>query len=96
MRLGFANSACDSFKSMCLEYCTMDKDNEFHDVDSVGQFRFCPSCGSKVIRKSYFYDLDEQALDEIDLEEIRCSRCDRPWIACPCYRKSDDKEDVVE
>ena len=54
------------------------------EPDEVGDFRFCPACGRPVIRKSMFYDLDEQDIDDIDLQEVRCSCCDRPWIACPC------------
>ena len=61
------------------------------DVDDVGQFRFCPSCGRPVIRKGLFYDLDKQDIDEIDLREIRCSCCDRPWIACPCTPAVEEK-----
>ena len=54
------------------------------DPYDVGTFRFCPACGRPVIRKDIFYDLDEQDIDDIDLRDVRCSCCDRPWIACPC------------
>ena len=59
------------------------------EINEVGKFRFCPACGRTVIRKWMSYDLDEQDIDDINLKEIRCSCCNRPWGACPCTPVTD-------
>lgn len=61
------------------------------DAYEVGEFRFCPACGRPVKRKDILYDLNEQDIDEVDLIEIICSCCERPWVACPCTPASDGK-----
>lgn len=51
-------------------------------VDDVGRWRFCPACGRPLM--SPVFAIEDQDSAEFDYEAIRCSCCERPWIACPC------------
>jgi hypothetical protein len=58
------------------------------DPYEVGLFRRCPACGRPIMDgpivdfRDYFGERGSSAVDM--LEEIRCSCCERPFIACPC------------
>jgi hypothetical protein len=52
------------------------------DVNEVGIWRFCPACG-RPIMESEFTSEDSNS-EFFNFEEVRCSCCERPWIACPC------------
>lgn len=51
----------------------------------VGEWKFCPHCARPLIEPEY------AGLDWItfDLEDMVCSCCLRPWIACPCTPASE-------
>jgi hypothetical protein len=46
----------------------------------VGDWRYCPHCARPLVEPEY------TSIDGIafDLEDMVCSCCRRPWIACPC------------
>jgi hypothetical protein len=52
------------------------------DVEEVGKWRFCPACGRPIMSPEF--DSEDPESDSFDFESIRCSCCERPWIACPC------------
>jgi hypothetical protein len=57
------------------------------ELELVGAFRFCPSCGNPVLAKDDFGTTPESQMREGTLhaiEEIRCSKCYLPWTSCPC------------
>ena len=51
------------------------------DPNEVGAWRFCPACARPILPED-----GERIAEGFDLflEDIRCSCCERPWIACPC------------
>ena len=52
------------------------------EVDDVGRWRFCPACGKP--RSPPDMASEDQDDDHFDFEAVRCSGCERPWIACCC------------
>ena len=52
------------------------------NVDEVGKWRFCPACGRPLMELKF--DSEDQDNESFNFEDIRCSCCERPWIACPC------------
>lgn len=52
------------------------------NVEEVGKWRFCPSCGRPVMKPEFASENIDSEL--FNFEDIRCSCCERPWIACPC------------
>jgi hypothetical protein len=51
-------------------------------VDEVGRWRFCPACGRPLMAPEFASE--DQDSEAFNFEDIRCSCCARPWIACPC------------
>lgn len=51
----------------------------------VGDWKFCPHCARPLVEPEY------AGMDGItfDLEDMVCSCCMRPWIACPCTPASE-------
>ena len=47
---------------------------------SVGGWNFCPQCARPLKESDYVSD---------DFEDMVCTCCNRPWIACPCTPASE-------
>ena len=52
------------------------------NVFDVGKWRFCPSCGRS--RGEAQFSSEDPDTERYDWEDVLCSCCRRPWIACPC------------
>ena len=50
----------------------------------IGKFRYCPACGRPVDPTPLAGANPETAREQNRLDEVVCSCCQRPWIACPC------------
>lgn len=59
------------------------------NVNDVGVFRFCPACGRPVVRGDGLLTRSEDPDGDYVFEDVRCSCCNRPWIACPCTPASE-------
>lgn len=62
------------------------------DMDLIGAFRFCPSCGGPVKEKNVLGYAPDELCDTDRIDDIECASCDRPWIACPCALAMNDHE----
>lgn len=47
----------------------------------IGAWRFCPQCARPLNYPEYG--------DANEFEDMECSCCRRPWIACPCTPASE-------
>lgn len=52
------------------------------DTMDVGRFRFCPACAAPVGEPQF--NTEDPDHESFEIEQARCSGCDRPWPACPC------------
>jgi hypothetical protein len=48
-----------------------------HDQTHVGAWRFCPHCARALTEGDY-------VPITFEFEDMVCTGCSRPWIACPC------------
>jgi len=64
------------------------------DVEDVGTFRYCPACARPIGEAEFLSE--DPATKGYDLESVRCSCCERPWIACPCTPASEGSCRAIE
>ena len=53
------------------------------NVEDVGGWNFCPMCARPLVEPGYGI--------AIEFEDMLCTCCKRPWIACPCTPASEGK-----